>query len=293
MSDSGLIGMFFVIISMNCISFATIIDKKTLAMATENTIWSKIMSSALKLPGVAVDREKFLRSALKGYCLGSHIDAAVERGTAGVVPDVILDKLAANCIKSHTKKVTLLSAAMGMPGGWATLGTIPTDIAQFYYHVFIVGQKLAYIYGFPDMRDENGQLSKSATSLLTLFVGVMTGVAIATKALQELGEVLKRQVIKKLPEYALSNGALQITVRKIAKKIGLEISKSSVGEGMVKLMPIVSGAISGVLTYKTFKPQVKRLSMNLRRTMLLPQYSSASKTVDVDYQELPPPLPAE
>lgn len=200
-------------------------------MATENTIWSKIMSSALKLPGVAVDREKFLRSALKGYCLGSHIDAAVERGTAGVVPDVILDKLAANCIKSHTKKVTLLSAAMGMPGGWATLGTIPTDIAQFYYHVFIVGQKLAYIYGFPDMRDENGQLSKSATSLLTLFVGVMTGVAIATKALQELGEVLKRQMIKKLPEYALSNGALQITVRKIAKKIGLEISKSSVGKG--------------------------------------------------------------
>ena len=262
-------------------------------MAGESTIWNKIMSSALKLPGVAVDREKFLRSTLKDYCQESHINAAVERGTAGVVPDIILDKLAADCIKSHAKKVTLLSAAMGMPGGWATLGTVPTDIAQFYYHVFVVGQKLAYIYGFPDMRDESGHLSKNATQLLTLFVGVMTGVAIATKALQELGEVLKRQIIKKLPEYALSNSALQIAVRKIAKKIGMEISKSSVTEGMMKVVPILSGAISGVLTYKTFKPQAKRLSMNLRRTMLLPQHSSAGKTVEVNYQELPPPLPAE
>ena len=251
------------------------------------------MNSALKLPGVAVDREKFLRSALKDYCCESHIVDAIERGTAGLVSDKILDKLAADCIKSHTKKVTLLSAAMGVPGGWATLGTVPTDIAQFYYHVFVVGQKLAYIYGFPDMRDENGHLSESATNLLTLFVGVMTGVAIATKALQELGELLKRQVIKKLPEYALSNGALQIAVRKIAKKIGVEISKSGISEGMMKVVPILSGAISGVLTYKTFKPQAKRLSISLRHTMLLPQHSSASRTVDVDYEELPPPLPSE
>lgn len=259
-------------------------------MVGENSVWNKIMSAALKLPGVAVDREKFLRGALKDYCHDGNIDAAIKRGTAGVVPDIILDKLAADCIKSHTKKVTLLSAAMGMPGGWAALGTVPTDIAQFYYHVFVVGQKLCYIYGFPDMRDENGHLSKSATNLLTLFVGVMTGVAIATKALQELGEILKRQVIKKLPEYALSNGALQIAVRKIAKKIGMEISKSSISEGMMKVVPIVSGAISGVLTHKTFKPQAKRLSMNLRRTMLLPQHSSAVPTVDVDCEELPPPV---
>jgi hypothetical protein len=187
----------------------------------------------------------------------------------------------------------LLSAAMAVPGGWAALGTVPTDIAQFYYHVFVVAQKLAYTYGFPDMRDENGRLSQSATNLLTIFVGVMTGVAVATKALQELGEVLKKQAIKKLPEYALSNGVLNAAVKKVSKMIGKELSRTGFAEGVSKLMPIISGVVAGALTYKSFKPQARRLSLNLRRTMLLlPQHSSASHpVVDVDYEELPPALP--
>ena len=266
-------------------------------MSNEITIWNKVMSAALKLPGVAVDREKFLRSALKDYCVGSHINAAIANGTAGVVPNKVLDKLATNIIKSHTKKVTILSAAMGVPGGWATLGTVPSDIAQFYYHVFVVAQKLAYVYGYPDMRDENGHFSQGACNLLTVFVGVMTGVAVAAKTLQELGKRLQREFLKRLPEYALSNGVLQVTVRKIAKKVGMEISKNGISEGLGKVIPVVSGLISGALTYRTFKPQAQRLGFVLHNSMLqLPQHSSASPdgmVENVDYQELPPDLPSK
>lgn len=275
------------------ISFAATKKLIIQTMAKESSIWNKVMSAALKIPGVAVDREKFLRDSLKSYLCDSNINDAVTKGTAGVVPSKILDKIAMQTIKSHTKKVTLLSAAMAVPGGWAALGTVPTDIAQFYYHVFVVAQKLAYTYGFPDMRDENGRLSQSATNLLTVFVGVMTGVAVATKALQELGEVLKKQAIKKLPEYALSNGVLNAAVKKVSKMIGKELSRTGFAEGVSKLMPIISGVVAGALTYKSFKPQARRLSLNLRRTMLLlPQHSSASHpVVDVDYEELPPALP--
>ncbi len=275
------------------ISFAATKKLIIQTMAKESSIWNKVMSAALKIPGVAVDREKFLRDSLKSYLCDSNINDAVTKGTAGVVPSKILDKIAMQTIKSHTKKVTLLSAAMAVPGGWAALGTVPTDIAQFYYHVFVVAQKLAYTYGFPDMRDENGRLSQSATNLLTVFVGVMTGVAVATKALQELGEVLKKQAIKKLPEYALSNGVLNAAVKKVSKMIGKELSRTGFTEGVSKLMPIISGVVAGALTYKSFKPQARRLSLNLRRTMLLlPQHSSASHpVVDVDYEELPPALP--
>ena len=263
-------------------------------MAKQSEIWNKVMSSALKLPGVAVDREKFLRDELKQYCTGSHINDAIKRGTAGVVPSKILDKLAADTIKSHTKKVTILSAAMGVPGGWAALGTVPTDIAQFYYHVLVVAQKLAYIYGFPDMRDNNGKLSEGATNLLTIFVGVMTGVAVATKVVQEIGERLQKQVIKKLPEYAMSNAVLNLAVKKVAKMVGTSITKSSISEGITKTMPIVSGIIAGVLTYKSFSTQAKRLSLTLRKNMiLLPQHAAnaPAPTVDVDYEEMPPELP--
>lgn len=263
-------------------------------MANEIKIWNKVMSAALKFPGVAVDREKFLRGALKKHCCEAHIQDAISKGTAGVVPSKVLDKIAADCIKSHTKKVTILSAAMGVPGGWATLGTIPSDIAQFYYHVFVVAQKLAYIYGYPDMRDQNGHLSQGATNLLTMFVGVMTGVAVAAKTLQELGKKLQQQFIKKLPEYALSDGVLQMAVNKVAKKVGMQLSKNGVADGVSKIIPLVSGLISGALTYRSFKPQAERLSTTLHNTMLLlPQHSSATPTVEVDYQELPPDLPPD
>ena len=261
-------------------------------MSKESNAWNKVMTAALKLPGVAVNREKFLKTELSKYFSEPQVKVALERGTVGVIPEIILDRIAADCIRSHTKKVTLFSTAMGMPGGWATLGTVPTDIAQFYYHVLVLGQKLAYVYGIPTLLDEKGKLTSSAVNLLTIFVGVMTGVGVAFKALQELGEILQKQLIKKIPEYALTNGVLYPAVRRIAQYIGLKLTKGSVSKGLTKAVPIVSGMISGVLTYKTFKPQAKRLCSSLKRTMLLPQYSSAhTPTLDVDYEELPPELP--
>ena len=180
---------------------------------------------------------------------------------------------------------------MGMPGGWASLGTVPADIAQFYYHVMVLSQKLAYVYGYPDLLDENGHLSKSAVHLLTIFVGVMTGVGVAVKALQELGELLQKQIIKKLPEYALTNGVLYPAARQVAKMVGKTLTKGGFAKGVTKAVPLISGVISGALTYNSFRPQAKRLSVNLKHTMLLPEHSSASKAVDVDYEEMPPELP--
>ena len=261
-------------------------------MSKGTNAWNKVVSAALKLPGVTVDRQKFLEAELGKYLSEPHLQAAIERGTIDVVPEKILDRIAADCIKSHTKKVSLFSAAMGMPGGWAALGTVPTDIAQFYFHVLVLGQKLAYIYGFPTLLNEKGKLTESAVNLLTIFVGVMTGVGIAVKTLQELGEILQKQIIKKLPEYALTNGVLYPAVRRIAQFIGLKITKGSISKTLTKAVPIVSGMISGALTYKTFKPQAKRLCASLKHTMLLPQHSSAhTPTLDIDYEELPPELP--
>jgi hypothetical protein len=261
-------------------------------MSKEIQAWNKVVSTTLKLPGVTVDREKFLKGELGKYFGDPQVKAALDRGVLGVIPEKILDRIAADCIRSHTKKVTLFSTAMGIPGGWAALGTVPTDIAQFYYHVLVLGQKLAYIYGFPTLLDEKGKLSQSAVNLLTIFVGVMTGVGIAVKALQELGEILQKQLIKKVPEYALANGVLYPAVRRIAQYIGLKITKGSISKSITKAVPVISGMVSGALTYNTFKPQAKRLCFNLKHAMLLPQHSSAHKpTLDVDYEELPPELP--
>ncbi len=263
-------------------------------MAKESNAWNKVMAAALKLPGVAVDRDKFLNKELSKYFSQQQVHDAIVKGTPGIIPDKILDRIATTCIRDHTRKVTIFSTAMGIPGGWAALGTVPTDIAQFYFHVLVLSQKLAYVYGYPTLLDEDGKMTKSSVNVLTIFVGVMTGVGVAIKALQELGEILQKQLIKKLPEMALTNGVLYPAVRQVAKLIGSTLTKEQMTKGITKALPLISGMISGALTYKTFKPQAKRLGASLHCTMLLPQHSSAhSTTLDVVYEELPPELPPQ
>lgn len=157
-------------------------------MSKEIEIWNKVFSAAIQLPGVKVNRDSFLQEKLSIYCTGSQMSLAIEKGTIGNVDEKILDEIAKECIKSHTLQVTTLSTALGMPGGFAILGSIPGDLAQYYYHVFVLSQKLAYIYGYPDLCDENGAFTESAKNLLTTFVGVMGGVAAANKVIQEIAE---------------------------------------------------------------------------------------------------------
>ena len=61
-----------------------------------------------------------------------------------------IDALVNACINNHTAKVTAISAAAGIPGGLAMAATIPGDMAQYYWHTFVLAQKLAYLYGIPD-----------------------------------------------------------------------------------------------------------------------------------------------
>ena len=74
----------------------------------------------------------------------------------------ILDKIASDCISYHTNIASGTSFVAGLPGGLAMIGTIPADVAQFYFHVFVIAQKLSYVYGYPDLCD------KTATSQKTL-----------------------------------------------------------------------------------------------------------------------------
>ena len=34
------------------------------------------------------------------------------------------------------------------------VGTVPADLAQFYWHTLVLAQKLAYLYGWPDLSDK-------------------------------------------------------------------------------------------------------------------------------------------
>ena len=253
-------------------------------------VWNKVLSAALSIPGVKVNRKEFLFSKLMPYCTEEEIMNAINGNPTKVIDSTILNKIADSVISAHTIKVTALSTAAGIPGGFAIAATIPADLAQYYWHTLVVSQKLAYIYGWPDLLDKDGQLSDDSVNLLTVFLGVMSGVAVANEGINAAARALSKQVVKRLPQMALTKTIIYPIAKQVAKWFGIQLTKQNFAKAIGKAIPFVGGIISGGITLATFRPETRRLKKKLMEQAELfknPQASSKNDNAeDVEYEDV-------
>lgn len=232
-----------------------------------NNTWITFLNGILKMPGAKINRESFLRKTFKDLP-EEKIRMCISDSPVRVLPPVLIDKVASYIINSHAAKVTAISTVSGIPGGLALLATIPADLANYYYHIVSVGQKLGYLYGFPDMVDDKGKLTPDGEIMLTAFIGVMNKVQIANELIKKIAtEMAKRmseKTARRIAGNILSKQLVSHAIETIATKLGTQISSKSASRGISKAIPIVSGLICGGLTYATFKPQSKRLLKTLQ-----------------------------
>ena len=233
-------------------------------MANETQIWNKILATVLKMPGVKVDRETFLRKELRSYCNQSRLQMLGAVRPYAIVSDKVIDRVASSCINRHTVLATTGSTLAGLPGGLAMAATIPGDLTQYFYHVFVLSQELAYLYGFPDFCDENGELSEMAYDLLTVFVGVMMGASVAENGVSDLAMAVAESAVTRLPRVALTKAAIYPIASQVARIVGMKLTKEGFARGVGKLIPIAGGLFSGGLTLFTFRPGANRLRRQLR-----------------------------
>ncbi|MBC2868888.1 hypothetical protein [Streptomyces mexicanus] len=227
--------------------------------------FSAVLVAAAKLPGVRINREAYLRKALARCCSDDDIRAAIEKtpAAAGISID-ILDKAANDSINYEAAKVSALSAAAGLPGLVFLPATVPTDLAQYFGHMLRIAQKLAYLYSWPDLFSGDGDDVDDATKgVLTLFFGVMFGTQSANAAVGKVAEAMSKQVAKKLPQKALTQGVVYPMVKKVAKQLGVEMTKKTFARAVSKAIPVVGAVLSGGLTLATFLPMAKRLKKHL------------------------------
>lgn len=145
--------------------------------------------------------------------------------------------------------------------------TIPADLAQFYGHVLVSAQKLGYIYGWPDLLDENQNVTEGTRNVLTFFVGVMFGTQTTTKAITEISKNTAVQITKRLPQKALTKTTYYPVVKELGKWIGLKVTKDTFSKGVGKVIPILEGVISGGITYASFNSMSKKLHKHLQEEM--------------------------
>ena len=232
--------------------------------SNNSEIWNRLIRAAMALPGAKIDRETFLRKSLSPHFSDDIVQKAMEtRPAEAGIPNSAIRSIAQSCIVWHRAGVTTLSFAAGIPGGWWMAGTIPADMTQFFWHVAVTLQKLAYLYGWPSLTDEKNELDDRTLMIFTLFVGTMFGAGTAGKALGEISEMLASQIARKLPQEALTKWGIYRIAREVAKWIGVKLTKESFSKFISKSIPIISGFISGSITWVSFSSMSRRLREHL------------------------------
>jgi hypothetical protein len=269
---------------------------KNMELENPGSKFTQVLDSAAKLPGVRINRAAYLRAALKRHCSDEQIEIAVSESPAAAgISSEVVRAVANDSINFETAKVTTISAAAGLPGGFAAIGTIPADMIQYFGHVLRIAQKLAYIYSWPDLFEEDGDEVDDATEgILTLFVGVMFGVQLAQAGVAKLSTMMAEQVLKKLPQQALTHGAIYPVVKKVAAYLGVRMTKQLFAGGVAKIIPVLGSALSGGLTFATFLPMSKRLQKHLASLELTkPGHQREDEDEDVDDVALVDDVPHE
>lgn len=231
-------------------------EEKNLPAKASNVDLANLVAKAAELPGVKIDRDEFLRKEFGAPKYAGKITDIINNGPnkAGVDRDDLL-KHAKGVINFETTKATAISAATGLPGGWAMLGTIPADTAQFYGHVLRVIQKLMYLYGWQDI----GSMDEGTKNILIIFLGAMSGVEVAQKAIGNLCSQISSKMTTTIAAKALTKTTLYPVVKKVCAQIGVKMTKQVFAKGVAKAVPVVGAVVSGGLTVATFKPMSHKL----------------------------------
>lgn len=223
------------------------------------------MNKALTMPLVKVDRVSFLSKEFSKYGNTSQLR---DKRPIDLFGSQALENVASGVINSHLTQVTAISTLAGIPGGLGMLATIPTDVAQYYWHALVVAQKLGYIYGWPDLLGEGGQINEGTRNVLTLFIGIMFGTQSANKAVAEMAKRMSVQVAKRLPQQALTKTMYYPVIKRVVESINIKMTKNMFGKSVSKAIPILGGVISGAITAISFKPMAEKLRQHLRNEMI-------------------------
>lgn len=266
--------------------------------------FNKLLQSSLKLPLVHIDRDEFLEKELSKYCDSKIVKIAVENNPAYAgISSKIIDHIAKSSINYETLKVSTISFAAGIPGGFTMAASIPADITQYYAHILRIIQKLAYIYGWQSLIEKDKTIDDETSQILTLFTGVMFGVKGATSVVTKISGSIAQKVGKTLSQKALTKGVIYPIVKKTATMIGVKMTKDIFAKSVSKVIPVVGGVVSGGITFASYKPMSVKFKKYLEKLDLANKeyYEKMQKNtsifedpiefIDIDYSEINDDLP--
>ena len=263
-------------------------------------VFETVMVNSLQIPGVKVNRNKFLYDALSKYehdpkkvsnAINTNpIDAKIDRKT--------LDKVAKYTINKTTAISSGASFAAGLPGGFAMMASIPADVAQYFGMAIRLAQELAYIYGEEDLFDGTEIDDSRVRHTLIGYIGVMFGVQGASEVVRIVSAQLSKTALKRLPRKALMSKFYYRIIKHICKVLSIKMNKGIFAKGVSKAIPIVGGVVSGGMTFFSLRPMGIKLQECLSEAKFdynedlikkdietIEKFSENEDIIDVEYKD--------
>ena len=223
----------------------------------------QIITAAIQIPGVKVDRKEFLRKQFSEVT-PEKMQQILEVGpVAAHRTRSELQKKSKKLIADRTSASSVASFAAGMPGGLAMAATIPADVLQFYGVALRLAQEVAYLYGADDLWMNGAVDDERVMNRLVLYCGVMLGASGAAQTVRVMSSALAKQALKKIPQQALTKTFYYPIIKSICKAFGVKMTKEVFAKSVSKALPVIGGFISGGITLATMLPMGNRLAAAL------------------------------
>ena len=229
---------------------------------TSDIMLEEIICKAIQIPGVKVDRNKFLAEIFSSKV--DLLENIVNNGPigAGITREEI-NNIANRLIMKRTSQSSIASFAAGIPGGLAMAATIPADILQFFGMSLRLAQELSYLYGADDLWG-NGKIDdEKVKNQLILYCGVMFGVSGAVSGVRVLSTQVAKTALKKIPQKALTKTFWYPIIKKICSFVGYTLTKKTLASGVSKAIPVIGGVISGTINFASMMPMARKLNDTL------------------------------
>jgi len=236
-----------------------------------------ILLTAMKVPGVRIDRDRFLRKELSLFFAEDVVDRAIASNPAEAgIPKEKINGIAQGVINREANQVTGFSVLASLPGAAlpaAVAGAVTAGIVAYFSHILRVIQELAYLYGFADFGlngedpDEQG-IDPDTMDQIMIFLGVMFGVRGSGPMLEKLAGFTAKHTAKKLVKHTLRKNAVIPGAEKIIAAIGIRLTKQMLADAVASAIPVAGSVASGLLMYALFKPRCMKLKRKLKACTL-------------------------
>lgn len=241
-----------------------VVDKAVDSVINKYITPEEIIAQVVKLPIARVDRTAFLHKELSRHYPEETVKTAIEYNPAFAgIDKQSINKIANQVIQQETNTVTGISFAAGLPGGFAMAATIPADIVQYFAFTIRAIQEIAYLYGFDELDFEDEDLDSYTMDQILIFLGAMYGVQGVDDSIRVIADAAAQKTSKALANEALTKTAIYPVVKKVAKELRSKVAKRIYVKSASKVVPVIGGAVSGGLTYASFKPNCMRLKRSL------------------------------